>query len=120
MAKKIEPWGRLASVDLHNVDLKLIKNPKQIRSYVRMLCKLIKMHRVGPTEIKRFGYAKLRGYSMHQFIETSMISAHFDETGKRAFIDIFSCKNFNPKTVAVFSKKFFKAKNYTLYKETRR
>ena len=55
-----------------------------------------------------------------QFIETSTITAHFDEQGNRAFIDIFSCKTYNAKKVALFCKKFFKAKGYVLYVEERR
>ena len=117
MASKV--WGRLVTLDLHGVDLGMIKNPKEIRSFVRQLCELIKMQRVGPTRIKRFGHKELRGYSMVQFIETSMITAHFDETGRRAFIDIFSCKNFSPKAVSDFAKKFFKARTCKTYRECR-
>mgnify|MGYP001573844853 FL=1 len=113
-------WGRSASVDLHHCDPKLVKSPAAIRRFVRQLTKELKMHRVGPTEIKRFGHGKLRGYSMMQFIETSTIIAHFDENGNRAFLDIFSCKTYSVKKVAQFCKKYFKAKNYVLYVEERR
>ncbi len=113
-------WGRSASVDLHGCDTALLKSPAAIRRFVRQLTKELKMHRVGPTEIRRFGHGKLRGYSMMQFIETSTIIAHFDEKGNRAFLDIFSCKTYSTKKVAQFCKKFFKAKNYTLYVEERK
>ena len=68
------------------------------------------MKRVGPARIKRFGKDKLKGYSAFQFIETSSIICHFDEIQNRAFIDIFSCKNFDEKRAEQFSKDFFKAK----------
>lgn len=113
-------WGRSASVDLHHCDQKLVKSPAAIRRFVRELVKELKMHRVGLTEIKRFGHGRLRGYSMIQFIETSTIVAHFDEKGDRAFIDIFSCKKYSPKKVALFCKKYFKAKNHVLYVEERK
>ncbi len=113
-------WGRSASVDLHHCDQELVKNPIAIRRFVRQLVKELKMHRVGPTLVKRFGHGQLRGYSMLQFIETSTITAHFDEKGDRAFIDIFSCKTYSPKKVAIFCKKYFKAKNYVLYVEERK
>ena len=112
-------WGRSASVDLHHCDQKLVKSPAAIRRFVRGLTKELKMHRVGPTEIKRFGHGQLRGYSMIQFIETSTITAHFDEKGDRAFIDFFSCKKYSPKKVALFCKKYFKAKNHVLNVEER-
>lgn len=111
-------WGRSCSVDLHGLDTKLI-NPETIKKYVRELCKLLRMKRHGPTEIGRFGHGKLRGYSMMQFIETSSITAHFDDKGHRAFIDIFSCKQFNPRKVALFSKKFFKAESARINVEER-
>ena len=113
-------WGRSASVDLHDCDKMLVKSPFAIKRFVKQLAKELKMHRVGPTEVKRFGHGKLRGYSMIQFIETSTITAHFDEQGNRAFIDIFSCKKYAPKKVAIFCKKYFKAKNYVLYVEERK
>ena len=120
MSTKDRWWGRSASVDLHHCDQKLIKSPAAIRRFVRELTKELKMHRVGPTEIKRFGHGQLRGYSMIQFIETSTITTHFDEKGDRAFIDIFSCKKYSPKKVALFCKKYFKAKDYVLYVEERK
>ncbi len=119
MAAKNWWWGRSASVDLHGCDHALLKNPKAIGRFVKELCKLLNMKRVGPVEIKRFGHGQLRGYSMIQFIETSTITAHFDEAGCRAFIDVFSCKKYNPKPVAKFCKKFFKAKEVKVYVEER-
>src|SRR3989344_9415684 len=113
-------WGRSASVDLHYCDPNLVKDPLAISRFVRALAKELKMKRVGPTQVKRFGHGKLRGYSMIQFIETSTITAHFDEQGNRAFIDIFSCKKYSPKKVALFCKKYFKAKDSILYVEERK
>lgn len=120
MTKKNWWWGRSASVDLHHCDPELVKSPAKIRQFVRELAEKLKMHRVGPTQVKRFGHGKLRGYSMMQFIETSTITAHFDEKGDRAFIDIFSCKRYNAKTVGKFCKEFFKAKDYVLNVEERK
>lgn len=120
MAKKELWWGRSCSVDLHECDSALLKDPKAIGRFVGELCKLIKMKRVGPPMIKRFGHGNLRGYSMIQFIETSTITAHFDEKGNRVFLDIFSCKKYDPKPAAKFAQKFFKAETVTLYVEERR
>ncbi len=46
-----------------------------------------------------------------QFIETSSITAHFEDQQRpmKAFIDIFSCKDFNEKSAAKFCKEFFQA-----------
>jgi len=112
-------WGRSASLDLHGCDPKMVSDPEIIKKFVRKLTKELKMKRVGPTEIKRFGHGELRGYSMMQFIETSTVIAHFDERGDRAFLDIFSCKKYNARKIAKFCKEYFKAKDYRLNVEER-
>jgi len=103
-------WGKLASVDLVGCNDKISK-PDEIRRFCNTLCKKIKMKKYGPTYLKRFGVGKLEGYSFMQFIETSSITAHFEEqqNPKKAFIDIFSCKDFDEKTAAKFCKDFFGA-----------
>ena len=103
-------WGKLASVDLIGCNDKITK-PQEIRRFCNELCKKIKMKRYGPTYLKRFGVGKLEGYSFMQFIETSSITAHFEEqqNPKKAFIDIFSCKDFDEKDAAEFCIKFFGA-----------
>jgi len=102
-------WGRSCNMNLHDCDPVLISNPEAIERYVKEVCKVIDMKRVGPARIKRFGTGKLRGYSLMQFIETSSIVGHFDEHGNRAFIDIFSCNKFSPTAAAKFTKQFFRA-----------
>ena len=102
-------WGKIALVDLYNCDKDYIKNENKIEEYLVELCKKIKMKRFGNPKIKRFGDGNLEGYSAFQFIETSSITAHFDETKNRAFIDVFSCKDFDENVVEKFSKNFFKA-----------
>jgi S-adenosylmethionine decarboxylase len=103
-------WGKLASIDLVGCNDK-ITQPKEIRKFCDILCKKIKMKKYGPTHLKRFGVGKLEGYSFMQFIETSSITAHFEEqqNPKKAFIDIFSCKDFNENEAAKFCKEFFGA-----------
>ncbi|MBA7634043.1 hypothetical protein ES703_41617 [subsurface metagenome] len=102
-------WGKLAIINLYECN-KGIKKKSKIKEFIQILCKIINMKRVGPARIKRFGKDKLKGYSAFQFIETSSIICHFDEIQNRAFIDIFSCKNFDEKRAEQFSKDFFKAK----------
>ena len=102
-------WGVLAAINLYGCDSELIKNQKAIKKFIVGICRQIKMRRFGPAIIKRFGKEKLEGCSAMQLIETSSITLHFDEEKNRAFIDIFSCKNFNPKKAEKFSRDFFKA-----------
>lgn len=103
-------WGKLASIDLVGCNDK-VSNPREIRRFSDEICKLINMKKYGPLRLKRFGVGKLEGYSFMQFIETSSITAHFEEqqNPKKAFIDIFSCRDFNEKTASEFCKEFFGA-----------
>lgn len=107
---KIKPWGAIICVDLINCDKNQINNDKIYKKFVKELCSVIKMKTHGPLRIERFGKGSLYGPSFYQFIETSSITAHFDIVNSRAFIDIFSCKNFDAKKAEKFCKDFFKAK----------
>ena len=105
-----KPWGQMLSIDLGKCPYSLLTNPKKLKEFSEKLCKEIKMIPHGKPMIDRFGYGKLEGYSMMQFIETSTITVHLDEVGMRAFIDIFTCKRFDAEKAKKFCKNFFKAK----------
>jgi S-adenosylmethionine decarboxylase len=104
-------WGLLASIDLSGCDHELIQSPPAIKAFVSQMISAIKMKTYGPMHLERFAEGHLEGYSVMQFIETSSLTIHFDHMiGDRAFIDIFSCKFFDPMKAEKFAKKYFKAK----------
>lgn len=102
-------WGLLTSLDLHDCRPDSIRDPKQIEAYVVQLCELIGMIRYGECQIVNFGEGRVAGYSMVQLISTSLISGHFANDTNTAYIDIFSCKGYDPAVVESFSKHFFGA-----------
>jgi S-adenosylmethionine/arginine decarboxylase-like enzyme len=111
----IHAWGLLASIDLHNCNRDDIRNPEKIKQFVIALCDRINMVRHGDCLIERFGDGELEGYSAFQFIETSSVTAHFDEkVSDAAYIDIFSCKFFSPFDAEVFCREFFGAQESKL------
>ena len=108
-----ETWGLLTSIDLHDCDVKLIRDAEKIKQFVKELCILIDMKRFGDCVVVDFGdNPKVTGFSMTQLIETSLISGHFgnEHNGKFAYLDIFSCKWYDQEKAMEFAKKFFKAK----------
>jgi S-adenosylmethionine/arginine decarboxylase-like enzyme len=109
MTNTYKPWGKSSSIDLFGCELALISDPKSIKKYISEIIKKINMVAHGPCYIDRFGEGNLEGYSAMQFIETSSITIHCDEPEKRAFIDIFSCQDFDENIAENFSKTFFKA-----------
>ncbi|MCW7076114.1 MAG: S-adenosylmethionine decarboxylase family protein [Candidatus Syntropharchaeales archaeon] len=105
-------WGLSTSIDLYGCDPELIRDPDVLKKYVKDLCELIDMKRFGETEIVYFGEENDNGgYSFVQFIETSLISGHFVDKTNNGYLDIFSCKSYDPALVARFSKEFFCAKD---------
>lgn len=86
-----------------------------IREYVHQLCELIDMKRFGECQVVHFGEdEKVAGFSMVQLIETSLISGHFANATNSAYLDIFSCKSYDPAVVAEFTKNFFKGDSVTI------
>jgi hypothetical protein len=113
MEKKF--WGKTLSLDLHGCN-EFVSNPEKIKEFVISLCKEIDMERHGEVLIDRFGEGTLEGWSCMQFIETSSITCHFEEqqNPKKAFIDIFSCKDFDEHKASKFCKNFFEANDFTM------
>ncbi|HXV68121.1 MAG TPA: S-adenosylmethionine decarboxylase [Nitrospira sp.] len=106
-------WGLCAAVDLQDCDPDLIRNADHIKRYVVELCKLIGMKRFGECQVVDFGEGRVAGYSMVQLISTSLISGHFANDTNNAYLDIFSCKGYEPEVVEAFSKDFFGARRST-------
>jgi S-adenosylmethionine/arginine decarboxylase-like enzyme len=103
-------WGLCTAVDLQDCNPEFIRNPEHIRRYVVELCDLIGMKRFGECQVVKFGEDRVAGYSMVQLISTSLISGHFADDSNNAYLDIFSCKGYDPAVVEAFSKEFFGAR----------
>ncbi|MFA6281382.1 MAG: S-adenosylmethionine decarboxylase [Candidatus Omnitrophota bacterium] len=99
-------------LDLSECDIEVMSSKKKLTEYVNKLCKLIDMKKYGKVHLPYFGLEKphTKGYSMLQFIETSSITGHFSEYWRKCYINIFSCKPYDYKLAAEFTKKFFGAK----------
>ncbi|MBI9075212.1 MAG: S-adenosylmethionine decarboxylase [Desulfatibacillum sp.] len=114
-------WGLASAVDIYGCDPDLIRNAEAIKRFVVELCDLIDMKRFGETQVVHFGEdEKVAGYSMVQLIETSLISAHFANLTKTVYLDVFSCKSYNPQLVRQFAENFFKGSESNLQVSMRR
>lgn len=110
------PWGLLTSLDMYGCNPEIIRDSEKIRQYVIELCDLIDMKRFGECQLIHFGKEeRVEGYSMIQLIETSLISGHFANLTNAAYIDIFSCKPYEPEEVSRFSKGFFQAESIEVH-----
>lgn len=105
-------WGLYMNVDLKDCDPASIRDPEMIRRFIIELCDLIDMKRFGEPQIIHFGPdERVAGFSMTQLIETSLVSGHFANETNAAYLDVFSCKEYEPSRAAEFCKSFFGAQS---------
>jgi S-adenosylmethionine/arginine decarboxylase-like enzyme len=101
-------WGIASSIDIYQCDSRKIRDAQVIRRFVAELCELIQMKRFGQTQVVHFGEdERVAGFSMVQLIETSLISAHFANLTNTVYLDVFSCKPYDPEVVKVFAQTYF-------------
>jgi S-adenosylmethionine/arginine decarboxylase-like enzyme len=105
--RPLAPWGMLAAIDLHGCQRTRLEDPDTIRRFVPALIETVGMSAQGPLRLGRFGDGELEGWSAMQFIETSSITIHADEVSGRCFVDVFSCRPFDPDTAAAVAVKHF-------------
>jgi S-adenosylmethionine/arginine decarboxylase-like enzyme len=118
---KTEPWGILSCIDLYDCNPETIRDAIKIKRFVAQLCDLLEIKRFGETQVVHFGEdERVSGFSMTQLIETSLVSAHFANRTNTTYLDVFSCKDYDPEKAADFAKNFFGAKKMRLQVVNRR
>lgn len=110
-------YGKELILDLHNCDPSTFTRGS-IENYFKKLCDLIDMERcelywwddygVPPEEQETEPHMK--GTSAIQFISTSNITIHTLDLLENVYLNIFSCKDFDPNVVIKFSEDWFKGK----------
>ena len=119
--EEIDAWGISTAVDLYDCDPKIIRDAEKIRAFVLELCERLEMRRYGECQVVNFGEdERVTGFSMTQLIETSLISGHFANSTNAAYLDIFSCKYYEPGSMAEFASGYFKASTYRMQVSLRR
>lgn len=114
-------WGIASSIDIYQCDPQKIRDAAFIRTFVAELCDLIQMKRFGETQVVHFGEdERVAGFSMIQLIETSLISGHFANLTNAVYLDVFSCKPYNPEVVQSFAQTRFGGSRSTLNVTLRR
>ena len=108
-------YGKELILDLHNCDSTTFSR-KSIRNYFKQLCDLIDMERCKlvwwddyqvPIE-EQETEPHLKGTTAVQFIMTSNITIHTLDSLKNAYVNIFSCRDFNVDSAAKFSAEWFR------------
>lgn len=111
-------WGYHLIVNAGKCLAQPIRSANTIQQFSKTLVKKIDMIPYGEPQIVMFGTGNKKGYTLVQLIETSNICAHFVEETNDMYLDVFSCKPFDPAIVTKNVHDFFRP-NYleTVYLE---
>jgi S-adenosylmethionine decarboxylase len=107
-----EPFGWELAIDLHGCSLDAICDEGAIRQFIIRLCDdILEMRRFEDSLVVRFGAndPKTLGYSFVQLIETSSIVGHVAESRAAVYVNIFSCRAYDPRQVEAFARQAFGA-----------
>jgi S-adenosylmethionine/arginine decarboxylase-like enzyme len=107
-------YGRELILDLYECNVNTF-NRDQIKLYLEAVCSAIDMKRadlyfwdyVGFEEEEEQAPAHLTGTSAIQFISTSNITIHAIKALGELYINLFSCKDFDPAVVVRITKEYF-------------
>lgn len=99
-------WGRHLMLDLTGCPSDKLKDKENILAWGKALVDAIQMVPYGDPFCEYFNNHD-PGYTFSQIILTSNITAHFVDNRGAAFIDIFSCKDFEPETAENVTRQFF-------------
>ena len=116
----MSPYGQELILDLHDCDTSRFSR-SAIEQFCAALCELIEMERcdlhfwddVGVPEEEQQTNPKTKGTSAVQFILTSTIVIHTLDLMRVAYVNIFSCKNFDTDEAAEFTAKWFGSTDWT-------
>lgn len=103
-------WGYHLILDASKCLKPKISSKANIESFANTLVKRIDMVPFGAPQVQHFGSGNKAGYTLVQLIETSNICAHFVEETSDMYLDVFSCKPFNPSDVEAMVGLYFSPK----------
>lgn len=112
-----QPYGFELLLDLHKCDSATF-NRESLDQYFAKLCNAIKMEKceryfwddVGVPEDEQQTAPHAKGTSAVQFILTSTIVIHTLDLLEAVYVNIFSCKTFDPELAEKITKEWFCAK----------
>lgn len=103
-------FGKSLHIDLYACNCYKIDNATIIQRVMEELIDdVLKMERFGEPFLTRFGKGDLEGYSYCQMIQTSCVTAHFAPKKGSAYIDVFSCADYDEDVVTEYLERSFEA-----------
>jgi S-adenosylmethionine/arginine decarboxylase-like enzyme len=109
----VRGFGLELVLDLAGCDLAAIDSRDELAAYLEQLVEKIDMTAYGAPHLVRFGEGELAGWTGIQLITTSSITMHLAPADRTGYVNIFSCKVFDPAAATEFTVGFFGARQYT-------
>jgi S-adenosylmethionine decarboxylase len=90
-------WGKHLILDCSSCDREAVRSADAIRAFSEDLVASIGMVAYGEPLLAHFAthLPEAAGYSLVQLIETSAVTGHFCDASGDAYLDVFSCKDFD-------------------------
>jgi S-adenosylmethionine decarboxylase len=114
-------WGHHLMLDCGQCDLKKMQDKDNIEHWIKSLVVDIDMEPIGEPWIAQVEIDKPErtGHVAMQAIVSSHISAHFVDSVRQVYVDVFSCRKFDKETVKQSMIKYFDAGAIREYSITR-
>ncbi len=112
-------------VDCSSCDRAAVRDADAIRKFCADLVSSIGMVAYGEPVLEHFAthLPQAAGYSLVQLIETSAVTGHFCDASGDAYLDVFSCKDFDPEIAVRVVRRHFRPRmirKTNLYRDARR
>lgn len=106
-------WGKHLVIDMSAGEISAVTSAEAIKRFTTDLVAAIGMKAFGDPVLQHFAehLPEAAGYSLVQLIETSAITGHFCDKSGDAYIDIFSCQDFDVPTAVAVVERVFKPRH---------
>jgi S-adenosylmethionine/arginine decarboxylase-like enzyme len=113
-------FGLELQLELAGCDPRVINSRDELAIWATLLAEHIGMTTYKGPVVDHFGEGALAGITVYQRITTSNILVHAVEADNSAFINVFSCRAFDPDLAIAFTVKFFQARAHDYQTRARR
>lgn len=105
----LTPWGYHAIVDYTQCNTTAIQSESTIRAWLTELAPVVGNNALGEAymAITGEGDSDKQGFTAVQLLDAGTITAHFVNSTKHLYSDVFSCKEFTLQAVEDITKKYF-------------
>mgnify|MGYP006271135633 CR=1 FL=1 len=104
--KNKKHWGYHLLLDISGCS-KNIDKEDEVKSFLKDLVKALDMKAIGDPIVVKVDSEQGRGISAVQIITTSTITFHGDDDEMCVYLDVFSCKDYDPEDAIRLVKKYF-------------